>query len=78
MLTFGGLVSGKAQSQEAVGLWKKMYRDLPNKMVFIDDNGKEFDVELIDNDLVYGDEKESVYKDRGGYLKLYQNENSNN
>jgi hypothetical protein len=71
-------VSGKAQSQQAVGLWKKMYKELPNKMVFIDDNGKEFDVELINNDLVYGDEKESVYQDRGGHLKVYQNENNNN
>ena len=78
ILTFGGLVSGKAQSEQAVALWKKMYQVLPNKMTFVDDSGKEFDVELIDNDLVYGDEKESVYKDRGGYLKLYQNENSNN
>jgi hypothetical protein len=73
ILTFGGLVSGKAQSEQAVALWKKMYKELPNKMVFIDDDGKEHDVELINNDLVYGDEKESVYKDRGGYLKLYQN-----
>lgn len=78
ILTFGGLVSGKAQSEQAVGLWKKMYQVLPNKMTFVDDNGKEHDVELINNDFVYGDEKESVYKDRGGYLKLYQNENSNN
>ena len=78
ILTYGGLVSGKAQSQQAVGLWKKMYKELPNKMVFIDDNGKEFDVELINNDLVYGDEKESVYQDRGGHLKVYQNENNNN
>ena len=78
ILTFGGLVSGKAQSEQAVALWKKMYQVLPNKMVFVDDNGKEYDVELINNDLVYGDEKESVYKDRGGYLKIYQNENSNN
>jgi GNAT superfamily N-acetyltransferase len=73
MLTFGGLVSGRAQSEQAVALWKTMYKVLPNKMVFIDDDGKEHDVELINNDLVYGDEKESVYKDRGGYLKLYQN-----
>jgi GNAT superfamily N-acetyltransferase len=78
MLTFGGLVSGRAQSEQAVALWKKMYKELPNKMVFIDDDGKEYDVELINNDLVYGDEKESVYKDRGGNLKIYQNENSNN
>jgi GNAT superfamily N-acetyltransferase len=73
MLTFGSLVSGRAQSEQAVALWKTMYKVLPNKMVFIDDDGKEHDVELINNDLVYGDEKESVYKDRGGYLKLYQN-----
>ena len=78
ILTFGDLVSGKAQSEQAVALWKKLYKELPNKMVFIDDSGKHFDVELINNDLVYGDEKESVYKEKGGYLKIFQNENYNN
>ena len=78
ILTFGGLVSGKAQSEQAVGLWKKLYKELPNKMVYVDDSGKYFDVELVNNDLVYGDDKQSVYKEMGGYLKLFQNENSNN
>jgi GNAT superfamily N-acetyltransferase len=78
ILTFGGLVSGKAQSEQAVGLWKKLYKELPNKMVYVDDSGKYFDVELVNNDLVYGDDKQSVYKEMGGYLKLFQNEDSNN
>lgn len=79
ILTFGNLVSGKAQSEQAVGLWKKMYKVLPNKMRFIDDFGKKHDVDLdSNNNIVYGNEKINVHGDRGGYLKLYSGENSNN
>lgn len=70
---FGELVSGKAQSDQAVGLWKKMMRELPNKVVFVDDRGKEHDVELKNDDIVVSKTGQSVYdKGMGGYLKMYQ------
>lgn len=73
ILKFGDLISGKAQSDQAVGLWKKMMKELPNKVVFIDDNGKEHDVELKNDDIVLSKTGQSVYdKGMGGYLKLYQ------
>jgi len=71
VLTFGDLISGKAQSEQAVGLWKKMFRILPNKMVFIDDNGKEHGVVSENDKLIISDTGENVHGDGvGGYLKL--------
>lgn len=73
ILKFGDLISGKAQSDQAVGLWKKMMKELPNKVVFVDDKGKEHDVELRNDDIVLSKTGQSVYdKELGGYLKLYQ------
>jgi len=73
ILNFGELISGKAQSDQAVGLWKKLMRELPNKTVFVDDSGKEHDVELKNDDIVVSKTGQSVYdKGMGGYLKMYQ------
>lgn len=73
ILKFGDLVSGKAQSDQAVGLWKKLMRELPNKVVFVDDRGKEHDVELANDDIVIKETNRSVYEDGiGGQLKMYQ------
>ena len=48
-------------------------RELPNKTVFIDDSGKEHDVELKNDDIVVSKTGRSVYdKGMGGYLKIYQ------
>jgi hypothetical protein len=73
ILNFGDLVSGKAQSDQAVGLWKKMLRELSNRAVFVDDSGKEHDIELKNDDIIVTDMGKSVYeKQMGGYLKMYQ------
>ncbi len=75
VLNFGELVSGKVQSDQAVGLWKKLMRELPNKVVFVDDSGKEFGVELKNNDIIVSETGESVYNDKkGGFLKMYETE----
>lgn len=74
ILSFGNLISGKAQSHQAVGLWKKMYRELPNKMVFVDERGKEHNIETKGDSLVVSDTGEDVHNNNiGGYLKLYKN-----
>lgn len=72
ILDFGNLVSGRAQSQYAVGLWKKMYRVLPNKMVYVDDNGKEHEIEFKNDKFIIANTGEDVHKGDGGYLKLYK------
>jgi GNAT superfamily N-acetyltransferase len=49
-LLFGDVVSGEAQSQFASGLWKRLYRELPNKMVAVDrSTGEEYDVTTTQN-----------------------------
>lgn len=49
-LQFGDVVSGEAQSQFAAGLWKRLYRELPNKMVAVDrSTGEEYDVTTTQN-----------------------------
>jgi GNAT superfamily N-acetyltransferase len=49
-LLFGDVVSGETQSQFASGLWKRLYRELPNKMVAVDrSTGKEYDVTTTQN-----------------------------
>lgn len=72
ILTFGNLISGKSQSHEAVGLWKKMYRVLPNKMTFIDDNAKEHEIKNENDKLIIADTGEDVHAGMGGYLKLHK------
>lgn len=73
ILNFGSLVSGKAQSDQAVGLWKKMMRELSNEIVFVDDSGKEHEVILKDDDIIITDSGKSVYSEKiGGFLKMYQ------
>lgn len=72
ILTMGSIVSGKAQSHQAVGLWRKLFRELPNKMVYVDDDGKEFDVYEKDNVLHTTKTNTSVYDVKGGYLKMYK------
>lgn len=72
ILKWGNLVSGKSQSHEAAGLWRKMFKVLPNQMVFVDDEGKEHDVEISNNRLVITSTGEDVHGDVGGYLKLYK------
>lgn len=69
-LTMGNVVSGKAQSEQAVGLWKKMFKELPNKMIYIDDNGDEFGVYEKNGELYTTKTDMSVYDTRGGYLRL--------
>ena len=73
MLDFGNIYSGKAQSQHAAGLWYKLYQELPNKMVFVDDKGKEFDIISTSKGLVAKGYNKGVYNIKGGYLKLYKN-----
>lgn len=73
ILTMGSLISGKAQSHEAVGLWKKMFKELPNKMVYVDDDGKTFDVYEKNGDIYTSKTDKSVYETKGGYLKLVKN-----
>ena len=49
-LQFGDVISGETQSQFAVGLWKRLYRELPNKMVAVDrSTGEEYDVTATQN-----------------------------
>jgi hypothetical protein len=73
ILSFGEIISGKAQSDQAVGLWKKMMRELSNKVVFVDDAGKEHDAVFKNDDIVVMNTGESVYGEKmGGYLKMYQ------
>jgi GNAT superfamily N-acetyltransferase len=73
MLDFGNIFSGKAQSQQAAGLWYKLYHQLPNKMVFVDDDGNEYDVVATNKGLVAKGLNKTVYDIKGGYLKLYKN-----
>lgn len=70
LLTMGDIVSGKAQSNQAVGLWVKLYDELPNKMYYIDDDGKYFDVYNKNGELFTTKTDTSVYDVKGGYLKL--------
>lgn len=73
VLKFGAIASGKAQSDQAVGLWKKMMKVLPNEVVFVDDMGKEHKAVLKGDDIVVADTGESVYGEKmGGFLKIYQ------
>lgn len=76
-LDFGNIVSGINKSQYAIGLWKKMYRELTNKMVAVDpDTKKEYPVTTDENgDLkIDGDDNIKIYGDESNiYLKLYQN-----
>lgn len=73
MLDFGNLFSGKAQSHQAAGLWYKLYKLLPNRMVFIDDNGKEYDLISTAKGLVVKGLNKNIYDIKGGFLKLYKN-----
>ncbi len=71
VLMFGDLVSGKAQSQQAVGLWKKMFKTFPNKMTFIDNKGVEHEIISKDDKLIVADTGEDVHGNEiGGYLKM--------
>ena len=76
-LDFGNVVSGINKSQYAVGLWKKMYRELTNKMVAVDpETKKEYPVTMDENgDLkIDGNDNIKIYGDESNiYLKLYQN-----
>jgi GNAT superfamily N-acetyltransferase len=73
VLKFGAIASGKAQSDQAVGLWKKMMKVLPNEVVFVDDMGKTHKAILKDDDIVVADSGKSVYAEKmGGFLKMYQ------
>lgn len=75
ILDFGNIISGKNQSHQAAGLWKKMYRELPNKMVFIDKKGNEHDVAKKNDMLVIASNGHNVHgKDIGGQLKIYGNQ----
>jgi hypothetical protein len=70
LLTMGDIVSGKAQSDQAVGLWLKLYDELPNKMHYVDDDGKFFDVYNNNGELFTTKTDTSVYDVKGGYLRL--------
>lgn len=71
-LTMGSLNSGKAQSYEAVGLWRKLFKTLrDHKMVYVDDYGKEYGVYEKNNDLYTEKTDDSVYRTKGGSLKIY-------
>jgi GNAT superfamily N-acetyltransferase len=76
-LDFGNVVSGINKSQYAVGLWRKMYRELTNKMVAVDpETKKEYPVTMDENgDLkIDGNDNIKIYGDESRvYLKLYQN-----
>jgi hypothetical protein len=69
-LTMGSVTSGKAQSEQAVGLWKKMFNELTNNMVYIDDSGKEFGVYMKNGEIHTTKTDMSVYDTKGGYLRL--------
>jgi hypothetical protein len=73
LLTMGDIVSGKAQSDQAVGLWFKLYNELPNKMYYVDDDGKFFDVYSKGGELHTTKTNTSVYDVKGGYLRLTKN-----
>jgi GNAT superfamily N-acetyltransferase len=73
LLSMGDIVSGKAQSDQAVGLWLKLYNELPNKMYYVDDDGKLFDVYNKDGELFTTKTNTSVYDVKGGYLRLTKN-----
>jgi GNAT superfamily N-acetyltransferase len=76
-LDFGNVLSGTNKSQYAVGLWRKMYRELTNKMVAVDpETKKEYPVTSDENgDLkIDGNDNLKIYgEDSKVYLKLYQN-----
>jgi hypothetical protein len=76
-LDFGNVISGVNKSQYAVGLWKKIYRELTNKMVAVDpETKKEYPVTSDENgDLkIDGNDNLKIYGDDSKvYLKLYQN-----
>ena len=76
-LDFGNIVSGTNKSQYAIGLWKKMYRELTNKMVAVDpDTKKEYPVTTDENGnlKIDGEDNIKIYGDESNiYLKLYQN-----
>jgi hypothetical protein len=74
LLSMGDIVSGKAQSDQAVGLWFKLYNELPNKMYYVDDDGKLFDVYSKDGELYTTKTNTSVYDVKGGYLRLTKNQ----
>jgi len=69
-LTMGNVTSGKAQSDQAVGLWKKMFNEFPNNMVYVDDSGKEFGVYEKNGEIYTAKTNLSVYDTKGGYLRL--------
>jgi GNAT superfamily N-acetyltransferase len=75
ILNFGDVVSGGMQSKSAIELWKKLFRDLPNKMVFVKD-GNEYDV-IMNNSgdlIVKNNPKIAIYDDSSASkLKLYRN-----
>ena len=82
VLDFGNVVSGNKKSQYAVGLWQKLYRELPNEMVAVDpktkkeypvttDEAGKLKIETDDDVVLYGEGSKV-------YLKLYQNANTNN
>jgi GNAT superfamily N-acetyltransferase len=73
LLSMGDIVSGKAQSDQAVGLWLKLYNELPNKMYYVDDDGKIFDVYNKGGELFTTKTNTSVYDVKGGYLRLTKN-----
>lgn len=75
VLDFGDIISGKSQSIQAAGLWKKMFNELPNKMVFIDRKGNEHDIVKKKDKLVIASTGDDVHaKDIGGQLKIYRNQ----
>lgn len=78
-LDFGNVISGTHQSQYAVSLWKKLYRELTNKMVAVDPNtNKEYPITMDEsgNLKVEGDEIKLYGENSKVFLKLYQNENN--
>jgi hypothetical protein len=79
-LDFGNVISGTHQSQYAVALWKKLYRELTNNMVAVDPTtNKEYPVSMDEsgNLKIESDEDIKLYGEGSKiYLMLYQNENS--
>jgi len=75
-LDFGNVVSGALQSQYAVGLWKRLYKELPNKMVAVDnETNQEYPVTLENNHLVIdSDDEIEIYGETSNiFLKLERN-----
>lgn len=75
-LDFGNIVSGTHQSQYAVGLWKKLYNELPNKMVAVDGKSNyEYPVKIEENKLMIdAEDGMELYGEKSDlYLKLYKN-----